>query len=117
MSDDLHLSRLLADVVSDVPGVTGVYPAGSLVRSLARELVDAALDENAGDARIAVTRAPGGALSITATIGVEAGRPVPEVLRAVGDAVRAVLEAEDSSAPPPVIEVRASHIDTRTIGA
>jgi len=117
MTDDLDLSRLLTGVISGVPGVTDVYPIGSMVRSIARELVDAARDEEAREARVAVTLAPGGALSVAATIGVEAGHPVPEVLRAVGDAVRAVLETRDPAAPPPVIEVRASHIDTHLIGA
>jgi len=117
MTDDLELSRLLTDIVSDVPGVTGVYPIGSLVQSVARGLVGGTLDERADEARVAVTRAAGGALSVAATIGVEAGHPVPDVLRAVGAAVRGVLETRDPAAPPPDIEVRASHIDTRGSGS
>ena len=117
MTDDLDLSRLLTAVICGVPGVTDVYPTGPLVRSIARELVDVACDDPGREARVAVSRTAGGALSVAATIGVEAGRPVPEALRAVGDAVRAALEARDPTAPPPVIEVRASHIDTHLIGA
>ena len=117
MTDDVELSRRLTGVVSDLPGVTGVYPVGTLVRSIARGLVDAALDEGAADARVAVTRDPGGVLSLAATIGVEAGRPVPEVLRAVGDAIRDAVASAEPDTPPPVIDVRASHIDTRAAGA
>jgi len=42
---------------------------------------------------------------------------VPEVLRAVGDAIRDAVASAEPDTPPPVIDVRASHIDTRAAGA
>jgi len=128
MTGDLELSRRLTDAVSCVAGVSGVYPASSpavsLARTIAAGLVDAARDaapdsvrdDGVDDAKVAITRTETGALSVAATIGVDADHPVPQVLRAVGDAVRGVLDAEEPGAPPPVIEVRASHIDARSIG-
>jgi len=140
MTGDVDLSRRLTDAISSVAGVSAVYPVASPVsvaRSIAAGLVDAArnstgdsandfanddahddgLDDRPDDAKVAVTRTASGPLTVAATIGVEADHAVPQVLRAVGDAVRSALAAREPSEPAPVIEVRASHIDARSIGA
>lgn len=144
MTGDVDLSRRLTDAISSVAGVSAVYRVASPVsvaRSIATGLVDAArdstgdspnddardsahdsarddgLDDRLDDAKVAVTRTESGPLTVAATIGVEADHAVPQVLRAVGDAVRSALAAREPSEPAPVIEVRASHIDARSIGA
>ena len=116
MTDDLELARRLTALILSHPGVTGVYPSGSLVRSIAAGLVGPTRGEDVDESRVMVDRATGGPTRVVATIGVEAGQPVPDVLRSVGDAVRAALDEQDPLAPPAVVELKASRIDTSGLG-
>ena len=111
MSDELELSRQLTTVVSTTPGVVEVYPAGSLAQTVVQNLVNIVADDEIPDAKVAVSRAASGVLTVTATIGVAAAHPVPDTLRAVSDAVRQYLDAFDPQDQAPLIDVKVSHID------
>ena len=94
-----------------------VYPAAPLVRAIAAELVAHASGEDVDEARVVVERTADGSVSVVVTIGISAGHPVPDVLRCVGDAVRASLTERDPDGVPPAIDVKASRIDTGRGGA
>jgi len=111
MTYDLDLSRTLTALVASTAGVTEVYPSAPLVRSVVVNLVAAATEEDTSDAKVFIDRDAAGALTVTATIGVDAGYPVPATLRAVGDAVRAHFLNHEPWEKSPVVDVRVSHIN------
>lgn len=110
--NDLDLSRELTAAVADVDGVVGVYPAGPLHRAVGLAIANvASLDEP--PAKVSLTRDRDGGVRVEVAVGVLSAFPVPQTLRAVGDAVRAHLlahgETEDLD-----VRVSASHIETPT---
>ena len=111
MTNDLDLSRALTALVASTAGVTEVYPSAPLVRNAVEGLLAVATDEDTTDAKVFIDRDAAGALTVTATIGVDANYPVPATLRAVGDAVRAHFLNHEPWEKSPVVDVRVSHIN------
>jgi len=114
MSDDSSVSREMTRIICTVPGVVDVFPSRSLVRSIADNLVDGARGTSAGagagDATVVVSRAADGVVTATATIGVDAGLPTPDTLRAVGDELRRQLATVFPQGGDPIVNVNVSHI-------
>lgn len=115
MSEDATVSREMTRVICAVPGVVDVFPSRSLVQSIADSLVESATGTAAGDAKVVVSRDDAGVLTATATIGVDAGFPTPDTLRAVGDEVRRHLVAAFPREADPIVNVCVSHIATAAV--
>ena len=112
MSADLELSRQLTSVVASTPGVTTVYASGSLLRSVALNILNATTSADTDDAKVAITRGPAGEATISVTIGVEAGHPVPVTMRRVSDGIRACLLIQsDPVVVVQEIDVKVSRIE------
>ena len=84
--------RLEAAVLA-TPGVRSVYRAGSLVSNLVGESANAIGITSADEPLVAVRAADGGA-SVQASLGIEYSARAIETLRAVREAIEAVLVAE-----------------------
>ena len=91
MNDDLELSRQLTKVVATTAGVSEVYASGSVLRSIALDIINGATADEVDDAKIAVHHQDTDAVIISATIGVDSVHPVTETLRSVSDAIREYL--------------------------
>jgi len=110
MTDDAALSRELTAVVSGVDGVGEVYSPAPLIQQVTVDLLTAAIDAAAADAKVGIARGSDGTVTVSVNIGVIADHPVPAVLRAASEAIRAHLELVETLAAPPVIEVKASRV-------
>lgn len=111
--NDLDLSRELTTLVSGVPGVVGVYPAGPLHRTVGLAVANATASDDTAPAKVSLTRDREAGLRVEVAVGVLSTFPVPQTLRAVGDAVRAHLAALEHEGPLDV-RVTVSHIETPT---
>ena len=112
MNDDLELSRELTAIIVASAGVVEVYPSGTIVQAATLSLVNLATSDETHDAKVAVARAGSGAVTVTATIGVDASVPAPDTLRSVSDALRVYLTAIDPLGQPPIVNVNVSRIET-----
>lgn len=109
MSEDLdEIARAVDRAVRGVDGVKDVYSARPLVARAARRLVDDS------DEPLAFVRRHKDALEVTVSVAVEADRTVAaSVAATVGEAVHAVVDPVDASAPvPPRVRVRVSRVLT-----
>ena len=108
---DLDLSRELTTLVAEVPGVVGVYPAGPLHRSVGLAVANVVASDETAPAKVSLSRERDGGLRVEVAVGVLSTFPVPQTLRAVGDAVRAHLAPLGHEGALD-LRVSASHIET-----
>ena len=92
MTDDADLSRRLTAAVRAVDGVTGVYPAQPPLEAAAVAIAGR-LRLQAPDVLVDVDRREG-STTVATHVATAADRPAADVVRAVGERVRALLEAE-----------------------
>ncbi|MFJ4221948.1 hypothetical protein [Curtobacterium luteum] len=90
--DDETLSRTLTAAIRDVPGVVAVYPPRPIAHAAA-EAVARTLALREPDVLVDLDR-HGATLRVEAGIAVSGDRPAPDTVRAVGERVRALLDAE-----------------------
>ncbi|AIV40005.1 MULTISPECIES: hypothetical protein [unclassified Curtobacterium] len=104
--DDEAISRTVTAGIRHVPGVTGVYPPRP-VAAAAETVVDAVvpvpLRLHDPDVLVDVDRR-GGRVHVVTGISVDGGRPAADTLRAVGERVRDLLDA-DTTATADLISV------------
>jgi len=92
--DDEALSRTLTAAVRRVPGVTGVHRARTA--AAAAEVVAAALTLREPDVLVDVDR-HGGRVQVRAGIAVTGDRAAADTVRAVGECIRDLVDAESAS--------------------
>ncbi|GAA1493850.1 hypothetical protein [Curtobacterium herbarum] len=103
MTDDQELSRRLTDVARATDGVGHVFPAQSLVQ-VAADVVAAQLEIRDPGTMVDVHRGDG-AVRITAEVAVDGARPATETVRAVGERIRSVVDAEPGPRPDTITVV------------
>ena len=107
--DDTALSQRLTAAIRETAGVTGVYPAQPLLEAAADALaVKLALRQP--DVLVDVDRSDG-FTTVTAHIAATAALPAPETLRAVGEELRRLLDAEPSVTGPLAVNVKVRLIE------
>ena len=113
--DDEAISRTLTDGIRHVPGVTGVFPPRP-VAAVAEAVLDAVtpvpLRLHDPDVLVDVDR-HGGRVHVVAGISVDGGRAAVDTLRAVGERVRELLDA-DGTATADLISVTVRLIEDPT---
>jgi hypothetical protein len=97
VADDQDLSRRLTDVVRATDGVSHVFPAQSLVQ-VAADVLAAQLELRDPGTLVDVHRG-GGAVRVTAEVGVDGARPATDTVREVGERIRSVVDAERGPRP------------------
>ncbi|WP_043673140.1 hypothetical protein [Clavibacter michiganensis] len=115
MPDDADLSRRITAAVRAVDGVTGVYPAQSPLEAAAVAIAGR-LRIQAPDVLVDVDRRDGSTI-VTTHIATAAGRPAADVIRAVGERVRALLEAEPGVDGPTLVRVTGRLVEDGTPAA
>ncbi|NQX17428.1 hypothetical protein [Rathayibacter sp. VKM Ac-2857] len=107
--DDTALSQRLTAAIRDTEGVAGVYPAQPLLEAAADALaVKLALRQP--DVLVDIDRSDG-FTTVTAHIAATAALPAPETLRAVGEELRRLLDAEPSVTGPLAVNVKVRLIE------
>jgi hypothetical protein len=107
--DDTALSQRLTAAIRETAGVTGVYPAQPLLEAAADALaVKLALRQP--DVLVDIDRSDG-FTTVTAHIAATAALPAPETLRAVGEELRRLLDAEPSVTGPLAVNVKVRLIE------
>ncbi|NRG42446.1 hypothetical protein HRK28_16150 [Rathayibacter sp. VKM Ac-2835] len=107
--DDTALSQRLTAAIRDTEGVAGVYPAQPLLEAAADALaVKLALRQP--DVLVDIDRSDG-FTTVTAHIAATAALPAPETLRAVGEGLRRLLDAEPSVIGPLAVNVKVRLIE------
>jgi hypothetical protein len=106
---DTALSQRLTAAIRDSEGVTGVYPAQPILEAAADALaVKLALRQP--DVLVDIDRSDG-FTTVTAHIAATAALPAPETLRAVGEELRRLLDAEPSVTGPLAVNVKVRLIE------
>ncbi|MCJ1698513.1 hypothetical protein MT356_02190 [Rathayibacter festucae] len=107
--DDTALSQRLTAAIRDSEGVTGVYPAQPILEAAADALaVTLALRQP--DVLVDIDRSDG-FTTVSAHIAATAALPAPETLRAVGEELRRLLDAEPSVTGPLAVNVKVRLIE------
>ena len=107
--DDTALSQRLTAAIGETAGVTGVYPAQPLLEAAADALaVKLALRQP--DVLVDIDRSDG-FTTVSAHIAATAALPAPETLRAVGEELRRLLDAEPSVTGPLAVNVKVRLIE------
>ncbi|NQX13873.1 hypothetical protein HQQ80_19775 [Microbacteriaceae bacterium VKM Ac-2855] len=107
MTDTADLTRRLTLAIRDIDGVSTVFPTSPLLHA-AVEGIATTLDLRQPDTLVDLD-IDDGTVTITAHIGADVNRPVPDTLREVARVIRAHLI--DSQAGPSSIVVTAKLID------
>ncbi|KQQ06004.1 MULTISPECIES: hypothetical protein [unclassified Rathayibacter] len=92
MTDDTELSQRLTAAIRDTEGVAGVYPAQPVLEAAA-DAIAVKLALRQPDVLVDIDRSDG-FTTVSAHISTVAALPAPDTLRAVGELVRGMLEAE-----------------------
>jgi hypothetical protein len=103
VTDDQELSRRLTDVARATEGLSHVFPAQSLVQ-VAADAVAAQLEIRDPGTMVDVHRGDG-AVRVTAEVAVDGARPATETVRAVGERIRSVVDAEPGPRPDTITVV------------
>jgi hypothetical protein len=107
--DDTALSQRLTAALREAEGVTGVYPAQPILEAAAEALaVKLALRQP--DVLVDIDRSDG-FTTVSAHIATTAALPAPEILRAVGEELRRLLDAEPSVTGPLAVNVKVRLIE------
>lgn len=104
MSSDEELSRHLTAVVRGLEGVVGVYPAQPLLEAAA-DTVAVRLAMRAPDTLVDIDRAPG-FVTVGAHIATSIELPAADVVRAVGERLRAELQDDGSVSTEVAVNVK-----------
>lgn len=108
---DEHLSIQLTGIIRSVPGVTGVFRATSLVEAAA-DVIAAGLSLRSPDALVDIDRAEGFA-TVRAHIATTVQDTAADVVRRVGETVKAAVEADGTIRTPMAVNITVRVIEDR----
>ncbi len=108
---DEHLSIQLTEIIRSVPGVTGVFRSTSLVEAAA-DVVAAGLSLRSPGALVDIDRAEG-FVTVRAHIATSVQDTTADVVRRVGETVKAAVEAGGTIRTPMAVNVAVRVIEDR----